>query len=171
LAASSAFINITSTSRKSAMRSMRGRATSRRLCRVRQEPRATSSHYLPANGYAQASDKYFWTHCRFVNDLSTILPSSRADSARSEMSSQVPQTRGEVAFLHARPPMAAHDSLVTKPTVARELNVCSRTLSRWMADPSINFPSPISLRNRLYFSRADLEHWKAERLHNLCRAR
>jgi predicted DNA-binding transcriptional regulator AlpA len=55
-------------------------------------------------------------------------------------------------------------NLVPKPALARELGVCNRTISRWMADPALAFPRPIRLRNRLYFARPALEAWKTARV-------
>lgn len=52
---------------------------------------------------------------------------------------------------------------IAKPSLAKELDVSSRTISRWMGDPALAFPAPIRLRGRLYFSRADLTAWKQER--------
>lgn len=54
--------------------------------------------------------------------------------------------------------------LIPKPAIARELGVSSRTVSRWMGDKSLGFPTPIRLRNRLYFPRTALEEWKARRI-------
>lgn len=56
------------------------------------------------------------------------------------------------------------DLLIPKSATARELGVCSRTLSRWMVDPGLDFPRPIIMRKRLYFSRQSLEEWKSRRL-------
>jgi predicted DNA-binding transcriptional regulator AlpA len=55
-------------------------------------------------------------------------------------------------------------NLIPKPALAREFGVSSRTVSRWMADPSLSFPRPIRLRNRLYFARLALEEWKTARV-------
>jgi predicted DNA-binding transcriptional regulator AlpA len=56
------------------------------------------------------------------------------------------------------------NDLIPKPAIARELGVSSRTVSRWMADPALEFPRPIRLRNRLYFARTALEEWKTARV-------
>jgi predicted DNA-binding transcriptional regulator AlpA len=55
-------------------------------------------------------------------------------------------------------------SLVPKPNLARELGVSSRTVSRWLDDPSIEFPRPVVIRGRNYFGRAEVEAWKSRRL-------
>lgn len=54
--------------------------------------------------------------------------------------------------------------LIPKPAIARELGVSSRTVSRWMEDQNLGFPTPIRLRGRLYFPRTALEEWKALRI-------
>jgi predicted DNA-binding transcriptional regulator AlpA len=51
-------------------------------------------------------------------------------------------------------------ALIPKSHLAREIGVHTRTISRWIADESMNFPRPRLLRNRLYFSRAEIEAWK-----------
>ena len=56
------------------------------------------------------------------------------------------------------------NALVPKPALAAELGVSSRTLSRWLADATVEFPRPVAIRNRLYFARASVEAWKAARL-------
>ena len=55
-------------------------------------------------------------------------------------------------------------ALIPKPDLARELGVCGRTLSRWMADPAMDFPPSIVIRGRHYFERVSFEGWKAARL-------
>jgi predicted DNA-binding transcriptional regulator AlpA len=55
-------------------------------------------------------------------------------------------------------------AMIPKPNLARELGVSSRTLSRWLADATVEFPRPVAIRNRLYFARASVEAWKAARL-------
>jgi predicted DNA-binding transcriptional regulator AlpA len=55
-------------------------------------------------------------------------------------------------------------TFIPKPNLARELGVSSRTLSRWLADTAVEFPKPLTIRNRLYFSRTSIEAWKAARV-------
>ena len=55
-------------------------------------------------------------------------------------------------------------ALIPKPSVARELGVSSRTLSRWLVDPKVSFQSPVVIRGRNYFERGSIELWKAERV-------
>ena len=55
-------------------------------------------------------------------------------------------------------------ALIPKPSLARELGVCSRTLSRWLDDNSIALPRPVVIRGRNYFSRSEIETWKAARV-------
>ncbi len=56
------------------------------------------------------------------------------------------------------------NDLIPKPAIARELGVSSRTVSRWMEDHNLGFPTPIRVRGRLYFTRAALEDWKTRRI-------
>jgi hypothetical protein len=62
---------------------------------------------------------------------------------------------------HVTPDLGA---LIPKPNLARELGVCSRTVSRWVDDPAIDFPRPVVIRGRLYFDRTAVERWKIARL-------
>ena len=59
---------------------------------------------------------------------------------------------------------AEGSALIPKPTLARELGISGRTLSRWLDDDSIDFPRPVIIRGRNYFSRAGIEAWKSRRL-------
>ena len=60
--------------------------------------------------------------------------------------------------------VAATGELITKPTLAHELGVSNRTLSRWLDDQAIEFPRPIIIRGRNYFDRASVEAWKVTRV-------
>lgn len=53
--------------------------------------------------------------------------------------------------------------LVPAVMVARECNVCRRTIGRWILDAELNFPAPIEINKRLYFRRSELEEWKLQR--------
>jgi len=55
-------------------------------------------------------------------------------------------------------------AMIPKPALAAELGVSSRTLSRWLADATVEFPRPITIRSRLYFNRVGIEAWKSARL-------
>ena len=55
-------------------------------------------------------------------------------------------------------------ALIPKPSLARELGVSSRTLSRWLDDAEVDFPRPVVIRGRNYFDRGSIEVWKAARL-------
>ncbi len=46
------------------------------------------------------------------------------------------------------------------PNVAREFGKSSRTVKRWIADPHLGFPKPITMKRRLYIARAELEAFK-----------
>jgi hypothetical protein len=47
------------------------------------------------------------------------------------------------------------------PNVAREVNRNPRTIKRWIADKTHNFPTPIRIKGRLYLTRSAFEQWKA----------
>jgi hypothetical protein len=38
-----------------------------------------------------------------------------------------------------------------------------RTLDRWVADPEMNFPQPMLIKNRRYFNEAELTAWERRR--------
>jgi len=59
---------------------------------------------------------------------------------------------------------AQSNELIHKSSLAKELGVSSRTLSRWMEDRDIGFPPPVVIRTRNYFNRADVEAWRADRV-------
>ena len=48
------------------------------------------------------------------------------------------------------------------PDVAREVDRSPRTIKRWIADPSMNFPKTVLIRGRLYVRRAAFEAWKRD---------
>jgi predicted DNA-binding transcriptional regulator AlpA len=49
---------------------------------------------------------------------------------------------------------------VPAPQLARELGISRRTLARWLREVALGFPRPAIIKNRLYFSRNDIETWK-----------
>lgn len=51
------------------------------------------------------------------------------------------------------------------PTVRlrERYGVTDRTLSRWVADPDLNFPKPIVINGRRYWQEAGLVVWEIER--------
>jgi predicted DNA-binding transcriptional regulator AlpA len=54
-------------------------------------------------------------------------------------------------------------SLTPFVDVAKQMNVTTRTLDRWLLDERLAMPRPIKIRTRKYFDRAAIEAWKAER--------
>jgi hypothetical protein len=52
-------------------------------------------------------------------------------------------------------------SMVAFAIIRAELGISTMSFSRWMADPSLNFPKPVIVRNRRYFWRDDVERFKA----------
>lgn len=55
-------------------------------------------------------------------------------------------------------------AMIPKPALAAELGVSTRTISRWLTDSAVEFPKPIVIRGRNYFSRSAIEAWKSARL-------
>lgn len=43
--------------------------------------------------------------------------------------------------------------------VCQQLRVCSKTLDRWEKDATLNFPKPIRIKTRRYWSEADIQAW------------
>jgi hypothetical protein len=41
--------------------------------------------------------------------------------------------------------------------------VCDRTLDRWLADARIDFPRPLTINGRRYFSEPELVAWERKR--------
>jgi predicted DNA-binding transcriptional regulator AlpA len=58
----------------------------------------------------------------------------------------------------------AAEALIPAPQLAGEFSITRRTLARWLDDPTLGFPQPTRINNRLYFSRSAVEEWKAARL-------
>jgi predicted DNA-binding transcriptional regulator AlpA len=57
----------------------------------------------------------------------------------------------------------SHEVLIPAVRVAERIGVTRRTLSRWLSDPNLNFPQPISINSRLYVREVELNAWLAER--------
>jgi predicted DNA-binding transcriptional regulator AlpA len=55
------------------------------------------------------------------------------------------------------------DEWINNKQTARLLGVSTRTVFSWSADKSLKFPSPCRINNRRYFSRAEIEVWRASR--------
>jgi hypothetical protein len=49
------------------------------------------------------------------------------------------------------------------PDVCAEVNRCSRTVKRWIADREFDFPRVARIKGRTYVSRRELEAWKGSR--------
>ena len=52
------------------------------------------------------------------------------------------------------------DQLVPDPVICREFGISAMTLWRWDHDPTLNFPKRISIRNRNFRSRKQIEAFK-----------
>ena len=48
--------------------------------------------------------------------------------------------------------------------VYERYGISRRTLSRWMADPYLGFPAPLTINNRHYFEECALEAWERQRI-------
>jgi predicted DNA-binding transcriptional regulator AlpA len=55
------------------------------------------------------------------------------------------------------------DELIANKRLARKLNVTTRTLFTWAADPKLNFPQPLKIGFRRYFQVSEVEAWLASR--------
>ena len=56
------------------------------------------------------------------------------------------------------------DTLVPSPQVEREFGVSSMSIWRWQRNEKLGFPRKIQLNGRNYFSRQQLEEFKARLL-------
>lgn len=59
--------------------------------------------------------------------------------------------------------MAAPDNFLSGPAVRKRYGVSAQSLYRWMKDADLAFPRPMLIKNRLYFSEADLVAWEGRR--------
>lgn len=50
--------------------------------------------------------------------------------------------------------------LTAKEVMAEFGGICEMTLSRWLADKDLNFPRPIYIKRRRYFSMEEIEGFK-----------
>jgi predicted DNA-binding transcriptional regulator AlpA len=53
------------------------------------------------------------------------------------------------------------DKLITNPAVARLFCVAPRTIFNWVVRPDLNFPRPLIIGARRYFSETEILAWKA----------
>jgi predicted DNA-binding transcriptional regulator AlpA len=52
------------------------------------------------------------------------------------------------------------DKLITNPAVARLFSVAPRTIFNWVVRPDLNFPRPLIIGARRYFSESEIVAWK-----------
>lgn len=64
---------------------------------------------------------------------------------------------------------SSNDRLVPAIVAAAEFGITRRTLARWVDSEHLEFPAPVIINLRWFFSRAALEAWKASRLRNVAR--
>jgi hypothetical protein len=50
--------------------------------------------------------------------------------------------------------------------VCARYEITDRTLDRWLADPAMNFPRPLIINKRRYFSDSELVAWERKRAAN-----
>ena len=55
------------------------------------------------------------------------------------------------------------EQLAPAPRVANQFGITRRTLSRWIIDPSLGFPSAVEINKRLYFKQHEIDAWKLQR--------
>ena len=63
---------------------------------------------------------------------------------------------------HTTIPVSSDQRLPTS-MVADRFHVATRTVERWMEDPLLNFPQPLLINKRRYWSLAELENWERVR--------
>lgn len=57
-----------------------------------------------------------------------------------------------------------NDTLITAPQLrTRYGNISDMTLFRWERDPRMNFPKPVRINKRKYFSLAQVIEWEKNR--------
>jgi hypothetical protein len=62
--------------------------------------------------------------------------------------------------LAASLPAASTDVKLPTGRVAARYGVASRTVERWQQDPKLEFPKPLVINTRKYWSVRDLESWE-----------
>ena len=55
---------------------------------------------------------------------------------------------------------------LTGPQTSRRYGVNDRTVSRWEADTTLEFPQPMLVRGRKFFALDELERWERSRASN-----
>jgi predicted DNA-binding transcriptional regulator AlpA len=55
------------------------------------------------------------------------------------------------------------DNLIPAPQVYKRYGKTDRTLDRWLRDEALGFPRPTYIKNRRYFSEAELVAWERSR--------
>lgn len=55
------------------------------------------------------------------------------------------------------------NAYLPRPQVAKRYGVTERTVARWQADLTLNFPKPMEVRSRLFFAVEGLEAWERAR--------
>jgi hypothetical protein len=70
-------------------------------------------------------------------------------------------------YMHVTDPgvtgRAPTDQLLPARAVQARYQIVDRTLDRWLANPELGFPRPITVNKRRYFRVSDLEAWERER--------
>jgi predicted DNA-binding transcriptional regulator AlpA len=52
------------------------------------------------------------------------------------------------------------DEYLTTADLKRRYNRSSQTFWRWNNDPELGFPKPITIKNRLFYRRSEIEEWE-----------
>jgi predicted DNA-binding transcriptional regulator AlpA len=59
--------------------------------------------------------------------------------------------------------MSHPDTWLQTGKVCKRYSICSRTLYRWLSDPSLDFPTPLIINGRRLFSESALIAWERAR--------
>ena len=50
------------------------------------------------------------------------------------------------------------------PSIQARYNISPITLWRWLHDPTLGFPPPLTINRRRFFKRAEIEAWERNRI-------
>jgi len=53
------------------------------------------------------------------------------------------------------------DNWISRRKVGLRFGKASRTIANWVADETLGFPKPVTIKGRVYFSEAAIEAWRA----------
>jgi hypothetical protein len=85
----------------------------------------------------------------------------RQQSERDREAEQLRRDQGLHDEARLSPKIAAR---LPTGAVAARYGVTTRSIDRWWKDPDLNFPQPIIVNQRKYWSATDLEIWERQRI-------